>query len=166
MSNLKKRVISSVFMLAYLWLFLSVDSLLITCMVLAPVVVVTFYEVNDKISIERINLMTFVNFYLITAFFGVLFIKYTYGAKVLFTLMMISISADSFAYMFGKIFKGKKLCPSISPSKTISGLIGGVSMAYIIGYFTYTDLVQEGIFHHKYLVILLFVIASVVGDLI
>ena len=39
---------------------------------------------------------------------------------------IIPIFVDTFAYLTGSLFKGKKLCPSISPNKTISGAIGGV----------------------------------------
>ena len=39
---------------------------------------------------------------------------------------VIPSCADTFAYLVGVTFKGKKLCPSISPNKTISGGIGGL----------------------------------------
>lgn len=39
---------------------------------------------------------------------------------------IISPCADVFAYLVGRTFKGKKLCPEISPNKTISGAIGGL----------------------------------------
>lgn len=39
---------------------------------------------------------------------------------------IISPCADVFAYLTGMTFKGKKLCPEISPKKTISGAIGGL----------------------------------------
>ncbi len=35
------------------------------------------------------------------------------------------IFTDTFAYLTGMLFKGPKLCPKISPNKTISGAIGG-----------------------------------------
>ncbi len=38
----------------------------------------------------------------------------------------IPIFSDTFAYLTGILFKGPKLCPKISPNKTISGAIGGV----------------------------------------
>ena len=38
---------------------------------------------------------------------------------------LIPIFTDTFAYLVGGIFGGKKLCPKISPNKTISGAIGG-----------------------------------------
>lgn len=44
----------------------------------------------------------------------------------LLLIFTISPIADSFAFVVGSLVKGKKLCPSISPNKTISGAIGGV----------------------------------------
>ncbi len=41
-------------------------------------------------------------------------------------IFIVPAFTDSFAYLVGSIFKGKKLCPKISPNKTISGAIGGL----------------------------------------
>lgn len=38
----------------------------------------------------------------------------------------IPVFTDTFAYLTGSLFKGKKLCPKISPNKTISGAVGGL----------------------------------------
>jgi phosphatidate cytidylyltransferase len=35
-------------------------------------------------------------------------------------------ASDSLAYIFGKIFKGRRLAPKISPNKTYAGLIGAM----------------------------------------
>ena len=37
----------------------------------------------------------------------------------------VPVFVDTFAMLTGSLFKGPKLCPSISPKKTISGAIGG-----------------------------------------
>ena len=50
----------------------------------------------------------------------------------LILIFLISPCADTMAYVVGMTFKGKKLCPSISPKKTISGAIGGL-LGGIIG---------------------------------
>lgn len=52
-----------------------------------------------------------------------------FGQLGLFALLLvfcITIATDTLAYGVGKIFKGKKLIPSISPGKTWSGAIGGL----------------------------------------
>ncbi len=50
-------------------------------------------------------------------------------------VFMIACLTDTFAMAFGKLIKGKKLCPKISPNKTISGacfgLLGGILGAFI-----------------------------------
>lgn len=45
---------------------------------------------------------------------------------ILILTFLIPILTDTFAYLTGSLIKGKKLCPEISPNKTISGAIGGV----------------------------------------
>lgn len=41
-------------------------------------------------------------------------------------MFLVPALTDVFAYQIGSTIKGKKLCPSISPNKTISGAIGGL----------------------------------------
>lgn len=47
---------------------------------------------------------------------------------ILFTFLIISIF-DSFSQISGQLFGHKKIFPSISPNKTLEGLIGGVVIA-------------------------------------
>ncbi len=69
----------------------------------------------------------------------------------LLIIFVISPVADTFAFVVGSIFKGKKLCPNISPNKTISGAVGGVVFgmgASVLLYWIYTlttDYVYTGI---------------------
>lgn len=48
------------------------------------------------------------------------------GLFLLLLVMAISMFSDIFAYCTGRILKGKKLCPNISPNKTIAGAVGGL----------------------------------------
>lgn len=41
-------------------------------------------------------------------------------------MFLVPALTDVFAYQIGSAIKGKKLCPSISPNKTISGAVGGL----------------------------------------
>lgn len=45
---------------------------------------------------------------------------------------LIPIVSDTFAMLFGMLFKGPKLCPKTSPNKTISGFVCGVVMTTIV----------------------------------
>lgn len=48
------------------------------------------------------------------------------GMFVLVMTFVTTIATDTFAYLIGRGIGGKKLCPTISPNKTISGAIGGI----------------------------------------
>lgn len=56
-------------------------------------------------------------------------------------MFIVPAFTDMFAYQIGSAVKGKKLCPTISPNKTVSGavggLLGGVVGAMIIALLTY-----------------------------
>jgi phosphatidate cytidylyltransferase len=52
---------------------------------------------------------------------------------IVFWAMLVTWSTDSFAYFAGRSIGGPKLAPRISPSKTWSGLIGGLIGAELVG---------------------------------
>src|SRR5690606_16213599 len=60
-----------------------------------------------------------------------------FGLAALVWLMLIVWSADSFAYLVGRVVGGAKLAPRISPGKTWSGLfgalLGGAAAAALVG---------------------------------
>ncbi|MGN1201058.1 MAG: phosphatidate cytidylyltransferase [Candidatus Caccovivens sp.] len=45
---------------------------------------------------------------------------------VLLSALLIPMFTDTFAMLTGSVIGGKKLCPKVSPNKTISGSVGGV----------------------------------------
>lgn len=49
-----------------------------------------------------------------------------FATFALVVTFVIPIFTDTFAYLTGSLIKGKKLCPNISPNKTISGAVGGL----------------------------------------
>lgn len=49
-----------------------------------------------------------------------------FGRELLLTLFFVAWASDSGAYLAGTFIKGPKLLPSLSPSKTWSGLIGAL----------------------------------------
>lgn len=48
-------------------------------------------------------------------------------------IVALPVFTDTFAYYVGSTFKGPKLCPEISPKKTISGAIGGLFGGVLAG---------------------------------
>ncbi|MDA3833380.1 MAG: phosphatidate cytidylyltransferase, partial [Spirochaetales bacterium] len=53
------------------------------------------------------------------------------GAHWLFALTLITSCSDSGAYFIGKSLGKHKLCPQVSPGKTVEGFIGGIISACI-----------------------------------
>lgn len=45
---------------------------------------------------------------------------------------LIPIFSDTFAFLTGSVIGGKKLCPKVSPKKTISGAVGGVVFTVLL----------------------------------
>jgi phosphatidate cytidylyltransferase len=82
-------------------------------------------------------------------------------------LICISSFADIGAYSFGKILKGPKLCPKISPQKTWAGFWGGIFFANVISFCLKGTVFPTG----KNLVmdfwtIQMVILASIAGDLL
>ena len=67
------------------------------------------------------------------------FVNSKYEAWVVLGIFCLVWCNDTFAYFFGKIFGKHKLFPSISPKKTLEGLIGGLLgtavCSVVFGYF-------------------------------
>ncbi|GFN36444.1 phosphatidate cytidylyltransferase [Tepidimicrobium xylanilyticum] len=86
------------------------------------------------------------------------------GSSYLWFVFIIAWGTDTFAYLIGLLFGKTKLCPKISPKKTVEGALGGIlgSIFLTIIFVNYFDLSSMGKF------ILLSVIGSVlaqIGDL-
>tara|TARA_Y100000768_G_C23819472_1_gene605811 strand:- start:80 stop:736 length:657 start_codon:yes stop_codon:yes gene_type:complete len=83
----------------------------------------------------------------------------------LFFILLICVSTDIGGFVVGKILGGKKLT-SISPNKTISGLIGSFIFALIFGFIYYK--LQNDTFNinlNIFLYIILISLLSQIGDL-
>ncbi len=76
--------------------------------------------------------------YLLIGFGACVMIReyYGVGSSIMFLLMVWS--ADIGAFFCGQIIGGKRLAPSISPNKTISGFVGGAVISAIVGMIFFT----------------------------
>lgn len=69
--------------------------------------------------------------------FGVIYVAYLFsymvsiraldrGSLYVWLVPVAAFSADTFAYIAGRLFGKRKLCPEISPKKTVAGAVGGI----------------------------------------
>lgn len=63
---------------------------------------------------------------LLGSLFGINHFGMSLGYIGIILVFGVSMCTDTFAYLFGSMIKGPKLCPEISPNKSISGFIFGV----------------------------------------
>ena len=55
------------------------------------------------------------------------------NAKLLLYLLLIVEGSDVLQYIWGKLFGRRPIAPTVSPSKTIEGFIGGIASATLLG---------------------------------
>jgi len=88
-------------------------------------------------------------------------------ALVLFLLILIW-AADMGAYFAGKVFGKNKLCPSVSPGKTLEGVYGGIALTQVVA-FTYVYISTQTALLNDFLIFSFLALAvslvSVLGDL-
>lgn len=91
------------------------------------------------------------------------------GRAYILIPFVLAVMADVGAYFVGSFFGKHKLCPNISPKKTVEGLAGGIASS-ILGMLIYSLILQLGFgFEVNYLLVFLYgivgALASVFGDL-
>ncbi|MBQ3253428.1 MAG: phosphatidate cytidylyltransferase [Acholeplasmatales bacterium] len=96
--------------------------ILMSCLVFVP-----DFEVQDigKLYLAIIYVGVCVGAFLTLRYYGVRFVIY---------LLLVSMSTDIFALVFGLSFGKHKMAPNISPKKTWEGAIGGTATALVIGF--------------------------------
>ena len=127
--ELKKRIITSIFLLLTLFCILIDNKFFVFVLVLISLITIfELYNLFIKIFKKRKILTAFSNLIsVIYILFFSVFVYYLFQSVEtrIFTVItiLICVSSDIGGIVFGKIFKGKKLT-AISPNKTISGTVG------------------------------------------
>jgi phosphatidate cytidylyltransferase len=84
------------------------------------------------------------------------------GFELVLWAFIVTWSADIGAFFTGRTFGGAKLAPTISPNKTVSGLVGGLIAATLLGGIW----AQSQSLHWAWLLLApLFAFAAAIGDL-
>ncbi|KXB65088.1 phosphatidate cytidylyltransferase [Aedoeadaptatus coxii] len=91
---------------------------------------VLYYLKSSNFSLEEFGLCMLILIYVPSFFFPILNLDKTF---YLYLVFIIAVSTDTFAYLTGMAFGKHKLCPSISPNKTIEGAVGAVVCTVTVG---------------------------------
>ena len=144
--NLKNRINTSLALLMLLTLmFLNNYILVFFLMMIGLFSLLEFFRIIKIIYIKNGVKQLIINLVFILYIFVFVLIFTTFssslGLKILiFMILLICIASDLGGFIFGKIFKGKKLT-KISPNKTVSGAIGSLILSvsasiFLLNYFT------------------------------
>ena len=170
-SNLKKRIVTSVFLISLLiGMFFYSYIMIISLIIIAIISWIEFYALISKI-IKKNQLMDkffrffykFLSlFYLSGLVYLILAIESEYFNLKVYLLysVLVSIMSDIGGLVFGKIFKGKKLT-KISPNKTISGSIGSFIFPLFLIPFFYPGQIDQNLLS----IILITIIISLISQL-
>ena len=122
MSNIKKRILSSIIILPICIFFILKGGNYIVSFLYAILILGNF-EVFS--AFKRKLTIIFIDLILVTSLLIVLFLRNDTASSffLLIWVIILTILSDIGGYIFGKFFKGKKIS-KISPNKTLSGVIG------------------------------------------
>ncbi len=146
LTNLKKRILTSIILLSLIYLMFNYDEILALCLIIIGVIsLLEFFEMIRKIIKSKFNQLIINSFFIIyISFFCIVFfllLNFLYLKILILSLLLTCIASDIGGFVFGKIFKGPKLT-NISPNKTISGALGSILFSCIIFVtliYTFTD---------------------------
>ena len=124
--------------------------ILITCLLLMVV--------NNKVTILDVAYTLMGILYVPFLMFHITYLDNT---KYIWLIFIAAWGTDTVAYIFGNLFGKNKLCPNLSPNKTIEGSLGGIggSLLLTIIFSIYFKL------NPMWKMILLSIIASIIAQL-
>ena len=173
-SNLKKRIVTSVFLISLLiGMFFYSYIMIVSLIIIAIISWIEFYALISKILKKNILKDRFFRFiyktlslfYLSGLVYLIFAIESEYSNLKIYLLysVLVSILSDIGGLVCGKIFKGKKLT-KISPNKTISGSIGSFIFSTLAIPFFYKVQIDQTLVNLFFITIIIS-ITSQLGDL-
>jgi phosphatidate cytidylyltransferase len=114
------------------------------------------YNLNDALFL--IGSVLFIGFS-----FNLIVLTRNYDISYIIYLLLITTMTDTFALFTGMLVGKHKLCPKISPKKTIEGLLGGTLMGTFIAVVFYNTVISSSF--SLVILIMLTLLLSLVGQL-
>ena len=132
--NLKRRLVTSLFLLFFVFLIFKSKLVLIYSLIILSVFsILEFLNLSQSVF-KNITRYIFNSFFIIfISFFSLFFLLFSLGKLkiVLFIILLGCIASDIGGFVFGNLFKGPKLT-KVSPKKTVSGSIGSFFLCSFI----------------------------------
>ena len=170
MKELSERILTSLILLIFLLII--INNKIILFLSLIFIYFQSFYELQNilkkifKKKILKIYILNILVLLYLLNFLLQIWIPFQNNLEIekniLFLILTVCIATDIGGFIFGKIFKGKKLS-IVSPNKTYSGMIGSFIFSLIFGFVIFNQ-----IFSNEFLIlyIILISILSQAGDLL
>tara|TARA_B100001996_G_scaffold166095_1_gene126624 strand:- start:1088 stop:1711 length:624 start_codon:yes stop_codon:yes gene_type:complete len=161
MNNLQKRILTSIIILPLSIFFVVKGGYLLTFFL----ILILFAGMYELFSVfKKRQSIIFLSLILILSLFSIYYLR-EQMPDFLYFAIAVTISSDIGGYIFGKIFKWKKLT-KISPNKTYSGVLGSYLFS-IICLFIWMEFISFGFFiHYKvFLMTIIFSTVAQIGDL-
>ncbi|EGL83724.1 phosphatidate cytidylyltransferase [Caldalkalibacillus thermarum TA2.A1] len=170
-------VLGLVFLLALFWSFLhdanliqvsplliiSTETLFVLFMVLFLFITVV---TKNRVTSDHLGPYLLAVFYIGIGFAQFVSARETEGLAFIFFVLLVIWATDSGAYFIGRAFGKRKLCPSISPNKTIEGSLGGIVFGLMGGVLIQFFTAPFVLYGEALSLALLVSVASQAGDLI
>ncbi|MGN0796950.1 MAG: phosphatidate cytidylyltransferase [Christensenellales bacterium] len=100
---------------------------IIASTLLAVMIAIVYFTFSKRLELKDLFATMGIIVYPVLLFAPFFVLNHSqYGMLAIMLTLLVPILTDTMAYFVGITFKGPKLCPTISPKKTISGAIGGV----------------------------------------
>ena len=173
-SNIKKRIVTSIFLISLLILMFFYSYIMIISVIIISIIAwIEFYALISKIFKKNIAKHKILRFFCkaISLFYlsGLVYLIFVIESDHLNLKMyllysvLVAVMSDIGGLVFGKIFKGKKLT-KISPNKTISGSIGSLIFSMLLIPFNFENLFNENLLI-IFVITIVISITSQLGDL-
>lgn len=118
------KIIGYLFSIALFFMNLKIEILSLQFIITTFLGLLLVVPVFKKEVVLNDIAVTFLGIFYIPFFLN--HIVYLGGTEYIWLVYIIAWGTDTFAYLFGNLFGKKKLCPHISPNKTVGGSIGGI----------------------------------------
>ena len=171
MSNLQKRILTSIILFPFSIFFIIKGGNYIVSFLYAVLILGNFELFS---SFKKKFTIIFLDVVLVISLLSILHLRNDTASSfvLLIWIIILTISSDIGGYVFGKIFKWKKLT-KISPNKTMSGAIGSLIFSlgsvFLIGFIVgaISNLDSDFFYKPKYFVLaIIFSIAAQLGDIL